>query len=286
MNKSAVVSVIFPSNLVYFNSFLKSLQAQTENAFDLVLITDSIEDIGPWITGFKDSFQIFTYPLSGSIAGIREHLLDLLMDLKYDQYIFADTDDLLHPHRVSISLHHLEKYPFAVNDLVAFADEKVIDMCGYWSGRLADGQVFGQSDILQHNFVGLGNTSVRKAVLRSLSIPDGLQGVDWFIFFQLLKGLSGIFLHGGAVLYRQHEANMVGVNSVSKAKLVKVADTKMKHYSALVSAHEGMRPLLAREQEIYNKLINDTAFATLAEARLNTKQMNYFWWEETEYINE
>jgi hypothetical protein len=286
MNKSAVVSVIFPSNLIFFNSFLRSLQSQTEKSFDLVLITDGVEDIDTRLTEFRDSLRIFTYPLTGSIASIRKKMLDLLIGLQYDHYIFADTDDLLDRERVSVSVRYLEKYPFVVNDLITFTDESAVDGKGYWCERIENEQVFGYPDLLNHNFAGLGNTSVRRSALRSLGVPDNLQGVDWFIFFQLLMKHSGIFLHEGVVFYRQHPSNMIGAGAVSAAKLVKVADVKVRHYSALALVYPEVKPLLAREQKIYNKLTSDLAFASLAEARLNTKQMNYFWWEETEYINE
>jgi glycosyltransferase involved in cell wall biosynthesis len=282
MEKTAVFSVIFPANLDYFNGFLESLAKQDDQHFDLLLVVDQV-DIESYTAPFADKFAIKTYQATGSISAVRELGIAWLITLEYDYVIFADTDDLLSPDRVRLCRNALEGSSIVVNDLVPFT-ETPMNGTGYWRNRLPDRQKFTSHELQYYNFVGLGNSSVRREVLKSTKIPAHLQAVDWFLFFHWTQRHDGIFLHEGKVLYRQHPANLAGLFKVDAQRLLRTVNIKLQHYVALEDQFPGFRQEIERHESLNAKLKADPAYCMDALQQLNDKTINYFWWEETQYL--
>jgi hypothetical protein len=283
MERTAVFSVIFPANLNYFNGFLESLARQEDQLFDLLLVVDQVPDIESYTAGFMDIFDIQTFHATGSISTIRELGLAWLGSLKYDYIIFADTDDLLSPDRVGVCRNALAESSIVVNDLVPFAERPINDT-GYWRNRLPDRQVFTSHDLQYYNFAGLGNSSIRSEVLKGIKIPAHLQAVDWFLFFQWTQHYDGIFLHDGKMLYRQHPANLAGLSKVDAQRLSRTVNIKLQHYLALEDQFPEFRREILRHESLNAKLKADPAYCEDALQQLNDKTINYFWWEETQYL--
>jgi hypothetical protein len=282
---TAVVAVIFPDNLIYFKSFLNSLTNQNDQEFDLLLIVDSVETIEEYLHDFR-SIKVVLLPVRGSIASNRQTALQWLTDLPYDYFIFADTDDMLMPDRVLVCKFYLHHAPVVVNDLYPFYDEKIITSDGYWRQRLPDGYKFTDQQILSSNFAGLGNTSIRKEVIKPLVIPERLIAIDWFIFYHYLQNNFGIFVHRGGVLYRQHKDNVAGIKMISENRLSHIVKVKIRHYLELQPEFPEVTVLLKKTERICERLLQEDGYSRSVTSYLNNSQINYFWWEETEYLNE
>ncbi|RAW01306.1 glycosyltransferase family protein [Pseudochryseolinea flava] len=282
---TALFSVIFPANVLYLTSFLDSLSKQTDQDFDVLLVVDGVDDIDVRLKKHALSFSVKTFHCTGSIAEIRRQGLKWLGTLSYTNVIFQDADDLLHDDRVFVCKKYLAQYNVVVNDLVPFTDQGLMGGSGFWENRLQHETEFSQTDIQTCNFVGLGNTAVRTSVINEIHIPDQIKVVDWFLFYHWLDESPGIFIHDGKVLYRQHDHNLAGLQVVSVERLRNIVDVKLVHYASLVQRFSELMPMLQESEHLKLKL-KDARFAQKSVDYLNTKRINYFWWEETEYLHE
>lgn len=286
MKRTAIVSVIFPGNLVFFESFLKSLTTQQNKTFELLLIVDSIRDINMYLKDYLNLFKITTFHASGTVASIRQQAIKWLITQPFEYFVFADSDDRLSNDRVYVCCDYLKSCDIVVNDIAPFANELAIPQEGYWSDRLSDKKDITSADIVNYNLLGLGNTAIRKQVLKHITISENLIAVDWFIFFRWLQNASAIFVHDGIVQYRQHSSNTVGIKKITPHKLITVVEVKVAHYRALRNEFPFLIPTLLKNEKLLKELNADPAFCEATADYLNAKQINYFWWEETEYIHE
>lgn len=287
MARTAIFSVLFPANLQYFRSFLSSLRKQTDQNFDLLLLVDSVDSVEDDILEFDNQFgrnwHIERLNVTGSIAAIRQQGFRWVRSMGYDFIVFADTDDLMDPGRVATCRMLLGKNPLVVSDIIPFGDEQAIGTRGYWQSRLKDAHTFSAADIRHYNFAGLGNTAVRTEIMNEIQIPESITAIDWFVFYQWLQPTRGVFTHHGHVWYRQHDANTIGIKRISEDRLRRVTATKIVHYENLVSKYPEFETELARHRQLALKL-DDVNFCAEAVRSLNARHLNYFWWEETVYI--
>jgi hypothetical protein len=285
MEKTAVFSVIFPANLPFFSAYLDSLTQQKEQHFDLLLLIDGVSDMETRLLEYRDMLNIKTRIVSGSVAAIREYAIEWILSLSYDFIIFSDTDDLFTESRVAVCCHHLESYTMVVNDVSPFTEEQNAVPEGFWKNRLPDRFTFSANDVERYNFAGLGNSAVRKEMLRPVQIPEQLVAVDWFLFYQWLQGVTAIFIHDGAVRYRQHSTNLIGLHQVDEKKMNRILNTKLLHYQHLASGFPQVKKYLTENKNKQKMIENPEQRSRILED-INTKTINYFWWEETEYIHE
>jgi glycosyltransferase involved in cell wall biosynthesis len=282
---TALFSVIFPANVSYLKFFFDSLAAQSDQDFEVLLVVDGVEQAEALLEPFASRFSIRILHCTGSIAAIRQQGLKWLSDQQHDYIIFADADDLLSSQRVEVCKKYLSMHSVVVNDLIPFEDPQQIGAAGFWKDRLAHETIFGSDAISSYNFVGLGNTAIRKNVLTFVSIPEEIKVVDWFLFYHWLQENKGIFVHTGNVLYRQHGDNLAGIRLIDEARLKYIIDVKIRHYMALVKRFPELQQHVARLETLTLKL-SDARYRETEIAYLNTKRINYFWWEETEYLHE
>lgn len=286
MRKVAVFTVIFPGNLKFFGDFMCSLQRQTHKQFHLMLVVDGVPDIADYLKPFLDDLVVETKFYSGTIAEVRDFGVRWILMSNYDYIIFADSDDIMHEHRVAACLRGLESAPVVVNDVVPFHSFADVDGDGYWRERLQDGQVFGAETIEFCNFAGLGNSAVRKDVLTAFNIPSRVIAVDWFLFYRWLQSRQGMFMHEGVIYYRQHTSNTAGLAIVTPEKLFRVLQTKLRHMDALVCDFPNFKYELQRHQRLSERLAVDSIFLNEVIQRFSGLNLNFFWWEETQFIHE
>ncbi|HEY9049477.1 MAG TPA: hypothetical protein VIN08_26445 [Ohtaekwangia sp.] len=286
MERAAIFTVIFPGNLPFFNDYLDSLCNQTEKHFDLILLTDSVGDIESWLRPYRDRVSIQIYPVSGTIASVREVGVEILRKLQHPYVIFSDTDDIFSNDRVAKCCEHLASFPVVVNDLSPFSHAEDRSGVGYWDKRLEDGHIFSVTDIERYNFVGLGNTSVRREVLEEFKIPQQLKAIDWFLFYRWLQEREGVFTKTGKMFYRQHVNNQVGLHRINEQRLRAILITKIEHYKNLSSLFPHLYSLMEETERKLNRINSDKAFLERKLQDINNNTINYFWWEETEYIHE
>jgi|SRR5690606_21552229 len=271
---NAVVTYIYPDGMIYFDSLLKSLCDQSNNDFDLIIFNDGVGTLNEDDEKLKNlNFGVRIFPMQGSIAEIRFESFEILKRLNYDGYIFQDVDDQMSINRVELCKELLSTNDVVVNDLKIVTEDGDLAV---WKERIKDLQIITLSDIRRSNIIGLGNTSIRRSILkqtplRRSSLP---KAVDWFVFYQILhRGAKACFTGKCATIYRQHENNLAGMQKlVTKERLQHIIDVKKRHYSAL--SEIGLEDFILELTELKNKQLNKNILLT----------KNPFWWEETELI--
>ncbi len=283
----AIVAVIFPANLQFFVSFLQSVRQQRSTGFDLVLVVDGVDDVERWLAPFRTSFTCRLLACSGSIADIRGQMLSWLEAERYELIVFADTDDILSSDRVMVARAGLDNFPMVVHDLAPFTREGTWATSTYWASRLGEHAIIEQHQLLDSNVAGLGNTSVRKDLLKQLQLrpPSPLLAPDWFIFFQLLHNKQALFTSQGVVHYRQHTGNQTGLQRTDFARLQRQIQTKIQHYEALLAHDSTLASRLGKYQSLKERITRDRAWVEQQITNINQQPIHYFWWEETNYLN-
>jgi len=282
--RSAVFTVIFPDNLKFVNDFVQSLNQQSCRQFDVIIANDGILNPKKYFKDLQFKFEIID--VNGSPAKIRELGIAYLEDTSFDFIVFSDSDDLLSPDRLDNCIRLLHDYPIVCNDLDLVDQDGELLVSNYWSTRLDDEFTFNSEFIKDKNILGLGNTAVRRSILKDLpSVPSRLHAPDWFIFSHLIQGREAVFSTKGKTLYRQHHENSIGLHSITSDRLFQIIKVKKQHFEVLIGA--GL-PLMNELEQLLllENILNNESVEILKERLnlLNEKGLNYFWWEETNYL--
>lgn len=231
---TALVTFIYPSVRKYLPSFVDCLNQQTTQEYHLLVFNDGIETPDQWFEALRMPFKIITTKSTSPLA-IRFEALNYLKETSFEKLIFQDSDDGLSTNRVELVNKWLDKYDLVVNDLDLMDSDGNMSAQKIWSNRFKLKSEFKSEDILNHNFVGLGNTGIKKIMLDY--IPDkpteNLIAVDWFLFFIMLRASkkAGFRTSECTTYYRQHSENTIGVSENTKLDNIKAA--RKLHFSAL-----------------------------------------------------
>ena len=207
--KLAVYTTIYPAVLKYLPEWYKSVQAQTDQDFELWIGLDALEpaDVENSL-GCHVEARWAPAPANATPAQVRDLALTQLVTAEYD-VILVDSDDILHPSRVSAARRELR-----TSDLAACA-LKIVDESGQSLGsefNLDPAQE--PSQILPGNNVfGFSNSAYRCELLeRCLPIPEDAVLVDWYLATRAwLFGAKLSFDHDARMNYRQYGANTARV---------------------------------------------------------------------------
>jgi hypothetical protein len=140
-------------------------------------------------------------------------MLDAAAASDADIVVFADFDDRLLPDALRLHADALDEADISYGDMV------LIDGAGqpldsnFFDGAAIPKDVGGPAAIAERNFLGFGNTAVRRAALAraALSMPDDAMPADWWLFTMLLSGgLKGRRTDAPVALYRSHGASTLG----------------------------------------------------------------------------
>lgn len=285
---TVVFSVIFPSNLSYFPSFLISLENQTNNNFKLFLINDGVLELERYLK--NTSLEYETHFVNNLTAfEIRLFGLKLVSKLKPDVIIFADTDDIFSVNRVEILVEKLEKHPFVCNDINLINElgetiEKTV-----WEKRVGDNFQFDIQYVKNKNLIGLGNAGMQfrqlKGILNKLNqISDGN---DWLFFSAAESELNVLFVTSCSTHYRQHDNNLIGKKKLDIESIKKVIQGKIKHYELLQTI--GFKVFDVKQEIKHNKILlqltnNEPQNVRNQLLNINSLNTNFFWWEEPNYL--
>lgn len=230
----ALVTFIYPSVRKFLPSFVDYLNQQSTQEYHLLIFNDGIETPDQWFEALRKPFRIITTK-STSPLDIRFEALNYLKETVFDKFIFQDSDDGLSANRVEVVSKWLDNYDLVVNDIDLMDFEGNLTSQKIWGNRFKLKSEFKAEDILNHNFVGLGNTGITKILLEF--IPDNptenLIAVDWFLFFNMLRASkkTGFRTSECTTYYRQHIENTIGVSENTKLYNIKAA--RKLHFSAL-----------------------------------------------------
>lgn len=234
MNSSAkndicVFTVVYPSMEKWIPQFTESLMKQDFKAFDLVIVNDGLS-LGQ-LQLLDELFNCTILSSFGSIVKNRNEGFARVLNSGYRYVVFADADDLMEENRISHSKELLGHSDIVVNDLkiIDSQGENILDK--YLSRRLGNLKRIHSNEILDYNFMGLGNSSARVQILKDITIPDDVKVVDWYLFTILLnQGHNAVFTSSTSTLYRQHHSNLVGFHYPDENNIMSLAEQKYLHY--------------------------------------------------------
>jgi glycosyltransferase involved in cell wall biosynthesis len=227
-NDICVFTVVYPLMEKWILQFSESLLKQDFKDFDLVIVNDGVnlKKLKP----LYEKFNCIILPASGSIAKNRIAGFFSMIKNGYRYVIFADADDLMAKNRISISTELLDSYDIVVNDLnlINFNGEHMMDQ--YLSFRMGNFKRIHLNEILDSNFMGMGNSSIRVEILNNITIPENINLVDWYLFTILLnRGYHAVFTSSTSTLYRQHHHN-IGFHKPDENNIIFLAEQKYLHY--------------------------------------------------------
>ncbi|GAA4279517.1 glycosyltransferase [Aquimarina mytili] len=276
MNKTVVASVVFPANTAFVDDFFESLCRQTYKEFDVFIINDGFENFDAVVERYY-SLNITVYKYSNTPSKIRQKLLELLNRSKYQNIVFSDSDDYLADNRVEESVKYLSKYPIVFNDLTSFYEDKILNK-KIWSSRFNKNKVITRQFLIDKNVLGLGNSGIRKEVLKEINLDEDLLAVDWAIFYNLIDNLEAFFIDKTQTFYRQHDSNTIGFDKMSLQRIQTAINVKKRHY------------IFIKRKDLYNKLrlLEELNPVDEIEKKIKINQkdrnQNHFWWEETKLL--
>ena len=276
MSVACFCSVIYPGNLIFLDSFLKSLENQTDKEFTLLLFNDGIESLDFYLNDFELKCKIIQ--VSGTIINIRTQVFNYLKNSEYTNTIFGDTDDYFPENRVSVNKLLLEENDVVANDLCLVTEQEEKITGYYWKDREELKGVINLSSITKYNFLGLGNTAIRTSVLpKNVVFDEKTIAVDWLLFTRILMNdVKVCFTSDTFIYYRQHENNTIGRKKITLEEFKKGFAVKLNHYIAL--AKENV--LFEKEARLYQESKLKVEKMTPEDINYNLKNKNPFWWEE------
>ncbi len=284
-----IFSVIFQKNLLFFPSFLISLENQTNKNFKLILFNDGVVNLDYY---FKNtSLNIEQYNVNNmSPFEIRLYGLEKVSEMGADQIIFADTDDLMTSERVAISVRYLKKYPFVCNDISLISQEGKLMVDLFWGERVSNKFEFGIQYIKNQNLIGLGNSAMQGNQLKKIlnTLAGHSTGSDWLFFSAAENDLYAVFVSECSTLYRQHDNNIIGKKIINSTGLLGIINKKIEHYNSLKRINFGAYNLddqIELNQNILQRYQADPDFLDNQIKKINSLGINFFWWEESNYIN-
>ncbi|RTR32536.1 NeuD/PglB/VioB family sugar acetyltransferase [Shewanella atlantica] len=230
--RTAVLTVIYPTDKRYIDDYCLSLVNQTDKYFDVLLMNDGFGSLDRLRVQYPE-LSIIELASEDCIAKNRESLIKQAIELGYYTAVFADIDDILMSSRIEVSKKYLKKYDVVVNDYTSFNDTGLIER-RYISRRYCNGDSIYLDDILLKNIFGLSNTAINLKRVEGLdfTFPKELIAVDWYFYSLILfNQLSAVFINETETLYRQHSGNIIGSNNEDlKKKQQMIVDT---HYACL-----------------------------------------------------
>lgn len=276
-----VFSVIFPNNMPYFNAYCHSLSLQSDKDFSVLLFNDGVlaEEISavlslyPWV-------KVSVKEVSGSIPSVREIAINQLCNTSFDNIHFLDTDDFIPANYIEIKRDLLKEFAVVVADLSTTDQNGQILKNGKISSRLPDGFIIEQDFLYHKNIMGMSNTSLRRNILFPIQVPENLIAVDWFVFFNLMRNRKAIFTSKTCTYYRQHGANTLGDNNITKDVLLRKTQAMLNNAEALAGKYKEFENQLPALKMLLEELKSNDNTIALAQKNLFNTEIDYFWFED------
>lgn len=232
MKRIALYTTIYPGVEAYLLDWHRSVQAQTDQDFQLWIGLDGIdpETVETVIGAHLEAVWVRS-EMGSTPARIRQQSLARIVK-DFDAVVLVDSDDILHPTRVAAARKALE-----TSDLAACALRLVNESQQDLQKTLTLPEQTTPDDILPRNNVfGFSNSVYCSELLqRCLPIPADISLVDWFLATRAwLIGARLAFDPMVRMDYRQHGSNMAPIPFPFDANRI-IRDTQevRKHFQVL-----------------------------------------------------
>lgn len=289
---TALYTTIYPGVEPFLEAWAASVRAQTTQAFDVWVGLDGLESesirhiVGDGLVHTWVVAKAGDQPTQVRLRALA-HLLE-----RYEQIVFVDSDDVLHPSRVAAAQESLREA-----DGVACA-LRLVDSAGcplVAVLTLADDE--DVDDVLPRtNVFGLSNTAYRtEAVRRCLPVPPETVAFDWLLVTRAwLSGARLAFDRTTRMDYRQHTTNIACVlPPFTPAQVVRYTALVRAHYEAVLGAPAAAAynpSRLARVREaareadaFYESVVADPGMLVAYTQAFNAAHPPPRWWQVVAY---
>ena len=260
MNSLCVVTFFYPGIECKIDNFFYCLNQQSEKKFDLIIFFNN-----------KDSFKIpknkiniKLFKLDDSITASRFKMIKKIKTLNYKYFVFQDADDLMKSNRVKICKQLLKKYHVVINDLDIYGNRVIRN---YFSKRIKNKTLITAGDLIDFNFCGMSNTSIRGTCLRKVILPNSnkIEIFDWYFWTIILTKYKGHFTNQTTTKYFTNSKSVTHIPSNYDGKFIKkITKTRTLHKNKI------------------KELIKKKKITNINFLRKNIIKQNYkfnFWWE-------
>lgn len=275
MRNLLLFTVFYPGAESFENEFFASIQGQSLNDFDMLVVNDTDYELN-FSQKYPD-LKIIEIKGCCNISGNRAVGINYAIDNQYEFLMLCDIDDLFSPLRVEKTMSIMRDCDIVVNELdIVDSDNKLIEEA-YFSHSVNTETVFDNEFIKDKNLFGFSNTAMRVSKLSRVSFPKDLRIVDWYFYTILLnKGLKARFLPESLTYYRQHSGNMIGLSSYTIEVFKSQLQLKKRHYSYF-------KDIISGYESLYNQMISlEQLTDEEIEKRINQNQASTpypLWWE-------
>lgn len=276
-NKIAFATTLFPIDLSILFEFFNSLDNQTYKDFDLVILNDNFNDLN--VARLKyPKINIVELEFSSTPSKNREHLINYIVDNKYDILIFGDCDDYFEYNRIEKSIELLKSYSIVIND-VSLVNSNQIIKGKYFSENISDLTEINIDFIRQKNVMGLSNTAINLSTINRVEFDKELIAVDWYLFSNLLhQKKTAIFTNSTKTYYRQYDKNTAGLGNINLYVLKKEIEIKEKHYK-LMSKIDSKYSILLQNLESFKTNFCRKNFEVKFIEKIKITNKYPLWWD-------
>lgn len=262
-------SVVYDGAIEFLDDFINSINKQTFDEFDVLLINDNIEsNVFEFYANkiIKRRVYIIGPVYTKTPAELRVMLVLEAKKRGYDLLVLGDCDDTFESNRIEYICKKKMQFPnycFYYNNLCLKNGESCF--------RKLPNKTLTIDKILQFNYLGLSNNAINismidKEWIYTLFEFDSFV-FDWYLFSRiLLSGGQGILVDDTFTIYRLHENNFVGVGSNSTEMIRKEYIVKKKHYCMLAKYSKQIADLYGKINRVDVKKIS------------SNRAKQGFWW--------
>ena len=214
----------------YLSDQIQSFKDQTHKRLDLWVSDDgSYDQTLSTIKGLLSSWRDCVHNIrTGPLEGFAANFMSLIthQGIDSDYYAYSDQDDIWELDKIKRGISHLEKVPSNIPALYC-SRTRLVDADNHDMGfsPLFTKQTSFTNALMQN--VGGGNTMMLNRAARDLltDLNKDLRMVshDWWAYL-VITGCGGraIYDPHPSVRYRQHENNLVGMNSSWSARIKRI----------------------------------------------------------------
>lgn len=263
-------SVIYREALKYLDDFFSSVQSQTYQDFELLLINDNISmDI---LEKFQDKYPLIMKKTKIITKEVKTQPYQLRVELLLEAYrmdgqllVMGDCDDRFSRNRIAKIVDGFDdRYAFYYNKLLGWQGQEVLPEFPRETGKI--------EDIGEENYLGLSNTAInmeKMSVSFLESLYEGKTNIfDWYLYTRiLLIGEKGKYIEQGCTYYRIHEQNLAGISQTSVDDIYKEIGIKVEHYR-----------LLRHYNPYFNEKLDKYLQMNADDINLNVNTGMHFWW--------
>lgn len=290
--KIAVASVFFKEIELFIDSYIESLNAQTNKSFELLALFDDYNNVDI-LKDLYISFKIIKPRKKTTPVENREILFNFAKEKEFDVLIFGDVDDIFSPDKIDVICSHIFENDFVFHDMSIVDNRNQIISKSYY----LDMNIKPLSEVknyLSYNLIGLSNSALNLNRINEIYFCKEIIATDWWIFSNILMNNGKyLYLDKSLLNYRQHDGNLVGSQRVLNYERLKIGIlVKKNHYMNLAKMFPKK---LDNILNLYNdicvmerKILSDQEFCSEYIAVINKNMNNIYkgWWSEILPIKE